>query len=155
MTASPRIYTRSLHDALPIWVRGLEQRHDVLRQLEEAHSSGREKLFAALAAAGVGEPSLLTDRLQPPAGWERSLDFYFAAMADAVVVPAGTDPLALAAALRAAQASAVLVVPAEGPALGGSSDLGEPLAAALGLPPEIATALPPAYLVEDEEQARG
>src|SRR5687768_17701003 len=79
MTASPRIYTRSLHDALPIWVRGLEQRHDVLRQLEEAHSSGREKLFAALAAAGVGEPSLLTDRLQPPAGWERSLDFYFAA----------------------------------------------------------------------------
>ena len=146
--------SRELHDGEER-VRGLEQRHDVLRQLEEAHSSGREKLFAALAAAGVGEPSLLTDRLQPPAGWERSLDFYFAAMADAVVVPAGTDPLALAAALRAAQASAVLVVPAEGPAAAmPESDLGEPLASALGLPRELATALPPAFLVEDEAEAR-
>ena len=153
--------TRELHEAEER-VRALEQRLEVLRQLEEAHSSSREKLFAALAAAGVGEPALLSDRVQPPEGWERSLDFYFAAMADAVVVPAGTDPLALAAALRAAQASAVLVVP-DGPpgvpaviANSAPHDLAgaTPLASALGLPAEIAAALPPAFLVEDEGEAR-
>ncbi len=79
-----------------------------------------------------------------------------------MVVPAGTDPLALAAALRGAgdagRTAAVLVTPLatpssaaieiDDPALAGS------LREALGLPPEIAAALPPAFLVEGEAAAR-
>jgi chromosome segregation protein len=142
-------------------VRAAEQRSEVLRQLEEAHRGGREKLLAALAGAGLGEPQMLADHVQPLEGWERSLDFFFAAMADAVVVPAGSDPLALAAALREAQASGVLVVPVHGGAkLLASSPLAAtevgvtPLATALGLPVELASALPPAFLVESEQDAR-
>src|SRR6185436_12891727 len=81
-------------------VRTVEQRLEVLRQLEEAHQSGRQALFAALREAGLERPELLVEQVQAPEGWERALDFYFATLADAIVVPEGTDPLALAAALR-------------------------------------------------------
>jgi len=157
--------------------RAIEQRLDVLQQLEEAHQSGRKALLAALEKAGLAQPELLVEKVQPPEGWERALDFYFAALADAVLVPGGTDPLVLAAALRDAKTPAVLVaavdpegesakatafaeahpehaeqfwatVTADDPAIVGT------LREALGLPPELAAALPPAFLVDSEANAR-
>jgi chromosome segregation protein len=139
-------------------VRAAEQRQEVLRQLEEAHSSGRGKLMKALAAAGLASPELLAERVSPPEGWERSLDFYFATLADAVLVPLGTDPLVLATQLRIAQASAVLVAPVAMDATAQVEVVDpavvQPLREALGLPPELAAALPPAFLVEGEVDAR-
>ncbi|HEV8237838.1 MAG TPA: AAA family ATPase, partial [Thermoanaerobaculia bacterium] len=144
-------------------VRAVEQRLEVLRQLEEAHHSGRQALLAALANAGLERPELLVEQVQAPEGWERALDFYFATLADAVVVPAGTDPLALAAALRAAETggrtAAVLVTPLALPfgsatlAIDDVAIVGS-LREALGLPVELAAALPPAFLVEGEADAR-
>ncbi len=174
-------------------VRTGEQRLEVLRQLEEAHQSGRQALLAALRDAGLEKPELLVEQVQAPEGWERALDFYFATLADAVVVPEGTDPLALAAALRGSsgggKTAAVLVTPlkpatvhvnghaaAEGMILGVGSvpDASRPAATrllvptssvadsaivgslreALGLPPALAAALPPAFLVDGEANAR-
>ncbi|HEV8632487.1 MAG TPA: chromosome segregation protein SMC [Thermoanaerobaculia bacterium] len=143
-------------------VRAVEQRLEVLHQLEEAHQSGRQALLAALGDAGLERPELLVEQLQAPDGWERALDFYFATLADAVVVPAGVDPLAIAAALRhtrdgGAKTAAVLVtpladgppaVPIDDPAVAGS------LREALGLPAAVAAALPPAFLVDGEAAAR-
>jgi chromosome segregation protein len=143
-------------------VRTIEQRLEVLRQLEEAHQSGRQALLAALAGAGLERPELLVEQVQAPEGWERGLDFYFATLADAVVVPAGTDPLALAAALRgigdAGRTAAVLVTPLA-PASSTAIEIDDPALAgslreALGLPAELAAALPPAFLVEGEAAAR-
>ena len=151
-------------------VRTGEQRLEVLRQLEEAHQTGRQLLLAALRDAGLEEPELLVEKLQAPEGWERALDFYFATLADAVVVPADRDPLELATALRGgtgnagggAKPAAVLVAPMLGPELAPASsatEIADPaivgsLLEVLGLPPQLAAALPPAFLVEGEAVAR-
>ncbi len=146
-------------------VRAAEQRLEVLRQLEEAHQSGRHALLAALRGAGLEAPQLLVEQVQAPEGWERALDFYFVTLADAVVVPAGTDPLGLAAVLRGdgngvtAPTAAVLVTPLAPESAWASGALTDPAIAgslreALGLPAELAAALPPAYLVEGEAAAR-
>ncbi|HXT20690.1 MAG TPA: hypothetical protein VN923_08075, partial [Thermoanaerobaculia bacterium] len=90
------------------------------------------------------------------------LDFYFATLADAVVVPTGSDPLALAAALRTPESggrtAAVLVTPLAAP-LPAAAVVDDPAIAgslreALGLPADLAAALPPAFLVEGEPDAR-
>ena len=139
--------------------RSVEQRLEVLRQLEEAHQSGRQALLAALQGAGVEHPDLLVEQVQAPEGWERALDFYFTTLADAVIVPAGTDPIVLANAMREAKTAAVLVTPLAVPEHVRLPSISDPavtgsLRAELGLPAGLAAALPPAFLVEAEEDAR-
>jgi chromosome segregation protein len=131
------------------------QRKRLLEELSRAHAERRTVLEEALAAAGHPEPVYLADRVEALEGWERALDHYLGALSDAVVLPTGAAALPVAEALRG-QAEAHLVAPRELPAGAGDAPAGPevdepevvlPLGGALGLEPELAAALPPAYLV--------
>ncbi len=151
------------------------QRRQVLEELAEAHSRGRAGLEEALAAAGIAQPVYLEERLAAAAGWERSLDFYLGGLADAVLLgadavpmetgaaafdagaeepPAAPPPVALelARAFKAGRTGATLLTPLAAPpeAWPQVEDPAVALALgqALGLSPEVAAALPPAYLVD-------
>ncbi len=146
-------------DALAAELAALGRRREVLAELGRTHRERREALVEALAAAGLGEPEFLADRLDVPAGWERSLDLYLGELADAVIVPPSSEGLELAGALAAGRGSGRLLEPADPfaaapapPALDDPAvrtSLGE----ALGLPPALAAALPPAFLVESSADA--
>ncbi len=128
------------------------QRRQTLTELAEAHSRGRAGLEEALAAAGIAHPSYLEERLEAAAGWERSLDFYLGSLADAVVLEPGASALELARAFADGRTGATLLTPIEAapeawPQVEDAA-LALPLSQALGLPPELAAALPPAYLVD-------
>ncbi|HLE84251.1 MAG TPA: chromosome segregation protein SMC, partial [Thermoanaerobaculia bacterium] len=135
------------------------QRKRLLEELSRAHAERRTVLEEALA--GPEPPAYLADRIRALAGWERALDHYLGELADAVVLPAGAAGLEVAAAL-AGRAAAHLVTPVapEGTDRGaaGARDRGSvpevddpavvlDLGGALGLEPELAAALPPAFLV--------
>jgi chromosome segregation protein len=116
-------------------------------------------LQEALAATGAAEPVYLADRIQALEGWERALDHYLGELADAVVLPAGAAPLAVAEAL-AGKAAARLVSPLAAGGAGSASPpevddpaVVLPLGPALGLDAGLAAALPPAYLVETPADA--
>ncbi len=149
-------------------------RQRILAELSRADAERRRNLVAALQAAGHTEPSFLAERADPLEGWERALDFYLGELADAVLLAPGHDPLALAHAL-AGRAEAALIAPIETrPSLGQEGDAGTTLARftgiaagiaadsgvhlsvgeALGLPEDLAAALPPAFLVKSPEDAR-
>jgi chromosome segregation protein len=87
----------------------LRQRAEVLDQLAAADEERRNRLVEALARAGVREPSFLADRLQVPDGFEHTIDLYLEAFRDAILVPAGIDPLAVARALETDGARAELL----------------------------------------------
>ncbi len=134
------------------------QRQSLLRELNKAHAEKRTRLEKALAAAGIASPQYLAQRLKAAPGWERGLDFYLGALADAVVLDdeQGPEPLALAHALAGGRAGASLLRPLPKAAPRHEIDdtaihlsLGE----ALGLAPAIAASLPPAYLVEKATDA--
>ncbi|HEX4955337.1 MAG TPA: chromosome segregation protein SMC [Thermoanaerobaculia bacterium] len=144
---------------------GLRQRAKLLSDLAEAHQKGRSALAECLAAVGIEEPRYLADTLAAVAGWEHSLDFYLGPLEDAVVVPEGEDALDLARALAGVQPlqgarppAAILgpLVPAvEG---GERAEIDDPavvlaIGPALGLPPEMAAALPPGWLVRTSADA--
>jgi len=133
------------------------ERQRMLVELSEEHAGRRRALLAKLAASGLETPRFLTDPLTVPAGWEHSVDHYLGELADAVLLDAEADVLALGRALAGAGASGTFVRP-----LGAGGSAAEPLddpaisgtlAAALGLPDELARALPPAYLVPAAEDA--
>lgn len=133
-----------------------EQRLEVLQELSQAHADRRERLRQALQAAGVAEPSFFGDRLDAPQGWERVLDEYLGALADAVLVPADRDGLELATAVDATVTLIEATTPTEPSSLRLPEDdetLGS-LAARLGVPDEVTGALAPAYLVADAATAR-
>ena len=156
-------------------ISGARQRQRILADLSRAHAERRAALEAALAAAGV-EPAFLASRARALPGWERSLDFYLGALADAVLLPPGRSARELAAEL-AGRAAASLVEPRspEDPAASSvepraseidATSHAEPdapaiddpavvltLGEALGLPPEIAAALPPGFLVRSAADA--
>ncbi|MBZ0112825.1 MAG: AAA family ATPase, partial [Thermoanaerobaculia bacterium] len=135
------------------------RRLDVLQQLDAAHVRGREGLLSRLAEVGILEPRFLGDVARAPKGWGRCIDFFLDQLSEAVLVPEGTDPLEIAEALRETRTPAILI--------GELGELGEDqavatiedsaivasLSEALELPPGLARALPPAYLVETAEQA--
>lgn len=136
------------------------QRRDVLQRLAAAHTAGRSGLEAALAAAGIEEPIYLAERLQAIAGWERSLDFFLGGLTDAVLLGDASGSLPLARTLSAGSTAAALVAPVPLGELGAEPlpRLEDPaialsLAEALGVAPELAAALPPAYLVDRAEDA--
>ena len=128
---------------------GLEQRRRILVELSEEHAERRRALVESLGEIGIEGARFLADQASPPAGYEEVIDRYLSDLADAVVLGAEDDALDLARRLAELGGSAVFLRPlsgAPGPALEDETDL-TPLAAALGLPEELAGALPPAYLV--------
>ena len=144
---------RSLEDQLS----GARQRQRILAELSRAHAQRRAALAKALASAGIDPPVYLASQARAVEGWERSLDVYLGGLADAVVLDPGESARGLAQAL-AGRSEAILVERQAG----ATSDseawptswpvIDDPavvlsLAEALGLPPDLERALPPAFLV--------
>ncbi len=149
---------RDLQDAIT----ERRQRRKVLEQLSQAHAERRSKLERALAGAGIDEPVYLEDRVQAVEGWERALDFYLGELTSAVLLDTDEAVMTLARFLSG-EAEATLLRPLTVDAetwesLGGPELQADPavllsLAQALELPPELAQALPPAFLVEQPADA--
>jgi chromosome segregation protein len=138
---------------------GARQRQKILAELSRAHAQRRAALEKALTSAGVASPTWLAGQAHPLEGWERALDVYLGGLADAVILDPGQKALDLAKAL-AGRAAATLIerrpAGAEDEVLAPMVDdpavvlsLGE----ALGLSEELATALPPAFLVRSAPDA--
>jgi chromosome segregation protein len=144
---------RGLEDQLS----GARQRQRILSELSRAHAQRRAALEKALASAGIAAPTFLDGQAHALEGWERSLDIYLGSLADAVILDPGQKALDLAQALAGRSAAIVIERRASDPeaALPMVDDpavvlsLGE----ALGLPEELATALPPAFLVRTAPDA--
>jgi chromosome segregation protein len=144
---------RGLEDQLS----GARQRHRILSELSRAHAQRRAALEKALAAAGIPSPTFLAGQAHALEGWERSLDIYLGSLADAVILDPGKSALDLARGLAGRSAAIVIerrpadlaetVAMVDDPAV--VLSLGE----ALGLPEELSTALPPAFLVRTAEDA--
>ncbi|MFN7940266.1 MAG: chromosome segregation protein SMC [Thermoanaerobaculia bacterium] len=133
---------------------GAGERRRLLAELAAADVERRAELGRRLAELGLAAPQFLGDRLTAPRGWEQALDRFLGEWTDAVVLPAGEDAPALATRLAAAGVTtgtllAPLAVERETPAAAiFDPAIQSELGGALGLPAEIARALPPAYLVE-------
>ena len=135
---------------------GLERRREVLSELDRTHRERREDVAQAFHDAGLPQPEFLFDQLRAPDGWEASLDLFLGGLGEAVLVPRESGPLQAAEALAPGKLTAHLIdrrarsapsaVPSD-PAIRSS------LAAALELAPDLASALPPAYLVDTAEDA--
>jgi chromosome segregation protein len=143
---------RRLEDQLS----GARQRQRILDELSRAHAQRRAALGAARAAAGLESPVYLASLAAAVEGWERSLDVYLGALADAVVLAPGESARELAQAL-AGRAAAVLVERRAGPAEAWPA-MDDPavvlsLGEALGLSEDLAAALPPAFLVRTAADA--
>ena len=143
---------RSLENQLS----GARQRQRILAELSRAHAQRRAALEKALASAGIDTPVYLAAQAKAVEGWERSLDVYLGSLADAVILEAGESARGLATAL-AGRSAAVLIerqpgMPESWPVVDDPAvvlSLGE----ALGLSEDLATALPPAFLVRTAADA--
>ncbi len=158
---------------------GARQRRRLLADLARAHAERRGALLAALADAGLGTPRFLAEEAHAALGWERSLDVYLGGLTDAVVLPAGSGALRLAGAL-AGRSRAILLQRGDGhPETGEPPETADTAAAGangaaagarrqlplddaavvlslgegLGLPADLASALPPAFLVRSAGDA--
>ena len=145
--------------ALEAEIGGARQRQRLLADLARAHAERRGVLLAALADAGLANPTFLAEQAHAALGWERSLDVYLGGLTDAVLLPPGDSALDLARAL-AGRSRAILLETAEAAAadLPQVADLADPeillsLGQALSLPPALAAALPPAFLVRSAADA--
>jgi chromosome segregation protein len=145
---------RGLEDRLS----GARQRHRILSELSRAHAQRRAALEKALASAGIPSPTFLAGQAHALEGWERSLDIYLGSLADAVILDPGKSALDLARALAGRSAAIVIERRAADSTDSADSMVGDPavvlsLGEALGLPEELAVALPPAFLVRTAEDA--
>jgi chromosome segregation protein len=147
----------------------LADRQSILVELSEEHAERRRVLVENLRSIGIAAPRFLAEMATPAAGWEESIDHFLGDLADAVVLDPGADGLALARALAEAGASGVFLRPLDADAGKAPEDasagslakampvedraLCQPLSVALGLPAEVARALPPAYLVSSAADA--
>jgi len=132
------------------------QRQEILVELSEEHAERRRSLVDKLAAIGIVEPHFLADEVEPVEGWEGAIDHFLGELADAVLVDEDRDGLGLARALSRLNSSGVFLKPL--PAGRPATEIEDPaicysLAEALKLAPELASALPPAYLVSAAEDA--
>ncbi|HKI01140.1 MAG TPA: chromosome segregation protein SMC [Thermoanaerobaculia bacterium] len=135
---------------------GARQRQRMLAELSRAHAQRRAALEKALAGAGIDAPVYLAGQAKAVEGWERSLDIYLGSLADAVILDPGESARGLATAL-AGRSAAILIerqqgTPESWPVVDDAAvvlSLGE----ALGLSEELATALPPAFLVRTAADA--
>ncbi|TNF71075.1 MAG: hypothetical protein EP299_12645 [Acidobacteria bacterium] len=120
------------------------------------HQERRQALREALTRAGLDEAQFLADHLRVPEGWAPSLDLFLGALEDAVILPADEDALGLARALAGGKGTGSLLRPrhrAHPQPLVGHPAVRSTLGDALGLTPEVAAALPPAYLVDSPADA--
>ncbi|MEE8525901.1 MAG: chromosome segregation protein SMC, partial [Thermoanaerobaculia bacterium] len=137
----------------------LADRQRILVELSEEHAERRRVLVDNLRSIGLEEPRFLAEMATPATGWEESIDHFLGDLADAVVLDPGDDAVELARALTGAGASGVFLRPlAKGARPSGlvsidDQAISQPLSQALGLPAEVARALPPAYLVESAPDA--
>jgi chromosome segregation protein len=134
----------------------LRQRSELLSELGIQHRERRQALKEALERAGLDEARFLADHLRVPEGWASSLDLFLGALEDAVILPAGEDALGLARALAGGKGTGSLLRPRYRPhpqPLVGHPAVRSTLGDALGLAPEVAAALPPAYLVDSPADA--
>lgn len=132
-----------------------QQRRRILEQLRQEHEEKQKSLVEKLSQIGISEPRFLAQKASPAKGWEDGIDHFLGELADAVVLEPGDDALELARALSQLDTSGIFLRPLPGASLPGG-DVEDPaihdsLAEALGLPPELAAALPPAFLVEAPE----
>ena len=135
-------------------------RHRILAELSRADAERRKALISALASAGLAEPRFLAEQADPLEGWERSLDFYLGPLADAVLLEPDRDPLEIARALAGRAEASLVATPSN--AAPREADLAIPadpavllsVGEALGFGEALASALPPAYLVRGDEDAR-
>ncbi len=131
-------------------LRGLSQRQQILSELSAEHQARQATLFARLREIGVLEPRFLAAEIHAPAGWEAGIDHFLGELTEAVILQPEQDALHLAERLSQLNGAGVFLRPLDSPA----SAVVEPedpaithsLAEALALPPELARALPPAYL---------
>jgi chromosome segregation protein len=147
---------RRLEDQLS----GSRQRQKILAELSRAHAQRRAALEKALADLGLDSPTYLASQAKAVEGWERSLDVFLGSLADAVVLDGGESALDLAKALAGRSAAVVIerqpTVSVD--SAGSWPVVDDPavilsLGEALGLPEELATALPPAFLVRSASDA--
>ncbi len=142
---------------------GRSERQRFLAELAASDRERGQALAERLADLGISEPETLGTRIHAMRGWERSLDLYLGDLIDAVVL-SGDRPACEVAGLLAgsAHAAGTLLSPiATGIRGGTAGDWPRPddpaivasLGDALGLQPEVARALPPAYLVATPEDA--
>ena len=132
-----------------------EHRHALLEELSEAQHEKRSKMEELLRANGQEDIRFLTDGLEVPADWEHSIDLYLAEMADAVVLPAESDPLEVGRSLLDGRGTHRLLLPRQGAKPRAIEDdaIESSLAEALGLSPELANAMPEAFLVARPKDA--
>jgi len=132
---------------------GRGERQRFLAELAAGENGHEEEIADRLAEAGIADAARLRSRVRALRGWETSLDLYLGELLDAVLLPEGSSGLELAVRLAArGRAAGALLEPVAGepeswprpddPAI--VAALGD----ALGLAPELARALPPAFLVE-------
>jgi chromosome segregation protein len=143
---------RSLEDQLS----GARQRQRILAELSRAHAQRRAALEKALASAGIETPVYLATQAKAVEGWERSLDIYLGGLADAVVLDPGESARGLAQALAGRSAAVLIERQAGAPETWPVVD--DPavvlsLSEALGLSEDLASALPPAFLVRTAADA--
>ena len=137
-------------------IQNFEQRQRILVELSQEHAERRESLVARLAEIGIEEPRFLAEAVAPAEGWEEGIDHFLGDLTDAVLLDPGQNALELASALSHLDTSAIFLRPlAEGEAQPEVEDesLSYSLAEALDLSPELARALPPAYLVGSPDDA--
>lgn len=136
----------------------LRHRREVLSELEHVQRARRDDMRRALAAVGVDEPEFFGDRLEVPAGWERSLDLFLGELEDAVLLPEQHDGLELARVLTDGRVTGHLLEPNDDPDARplevDDAAVGLSVAEALNLPDSLAAALPMAYFVESRADAR-
>ncbi|MCP4201411.1 MAG: chromosome segregation protein SMC [bacterium] len=155
--AAVRDRLRKTHETVREELRSLDQTREVLEELGRAQAARRAALSEAFRHAGLGDPEYLADRIKVPEGWERSVDLYLGSLSDAIIVSETSGAAVVLNAVADGRLTAELVTTdieiskafeIEDSAVGAS------LAEALGLPAELATALPPAFLVESPDDAR-
>ncbi|HEY6320800.1 MAG TPA: hypothetical protein VJA16_04505, partial [Thermoanaerobaculia bacterium] len=121
--------------ALEADISGARQRQRLLADLARAHAERRGVLLAALADAGLANPTFLAEQAHAALGWERSLDVYLGGLTDAVLLPPGDSALDLARAL-AGRSRAILLetgapgaqgLPAQAQPPGSQAAAGQPL----------------------------
>ena len=137
-------------------IQSLEQRQRILVELSQEHAERRETLVAKLGEIGLEAPRFLAETVAPAEGWEEGIDHFLGDLADAVLLEPHQDALELARALSRLDTSAIFLRPLTSEeSLPEVEDeaLSYSLAEALDLPPELARALPPAYLVGSPEDA--
>jgi chromosome segregation protein len=135
------------------------ERQRWLAELAAAEDDPRDALLERLRAAGLGEPERLRARVVALSGWAESLDHFLGPVLDAILLPPESPALALAEAVLAqgrAAGTLLAALPADAARTAlpvQDAAIVAALGEALGLPPELAAALPPAYLVESPADA--